>query len=110
MAGVADGLAERDIATLRYQFPYMEGAASARTKNRSGHRPRTGRKDDDLGAEMLDNLSGWLKAVVPRPFAESRGNLNCDSRFLKPILKERGVGLHEKGSALSLKADILQGG
>ena len=63
------------------------GAASARTKNRSGHRPRTGRKDDDLGAEMLDNLSGWLKAVVPRPFAESRGNLNCDSRFLKPILK-----------------------
>jgi hypothetical protein len=87
MAGVADGLAERDIATLRYQFPYMEGAASARTKNRSGHRPRTGHKDDDLGAEMLDNLSGWLKAVVPRPFAESRGNLNCDSRFLKPILK-----------------------
>ena len=25
MAGVADGLAERDIATLRYQFPYIEG-------------------------------------------------------------------------------------
>jgi uncharacterized protein len=25
MAAVADGLAERDIATLRYQFPYMEG-------------------------------------------------------------------------------------
>ena len=24
MAGVADGLAERGIATLRYQFPYME--------------------------------------------------------------------------------------
>jgi uncharacterized protein len=24
MAAVADGLAERDIATLRYQFPYME--------------------------------------------------------------------------------------
>ena len=24
MAGVANGLAERDIATLRYQFPYME--------------------------------------------------------------------------------------
>src|SRR5262245_56707468 len=25
MAAVADGLAERDIATLRYQFPYMDG-------------------------------------------------------------------------------------
>ena len=25
MADVAEGLAERDIATLRYQFPYMEG-------------------------------------------------------------------------------------
>ena len=25
IAAVADGLAERDIATLRYQFPYMEG-------------------------------------------------------------------------------------
>jgi predicted alpha/beta-hydrolase family hydrolase len=25
MEAVADGLAERDIATLRYQFPYMEG-------------------------------------------------------------------------------------
>jgi predicted alpha/beta-hydrolase family hydrolase len=24
MAGVADGLAERGVATLRYQFPYME--------------------------------------------------------------------------------------
>ena len=24
MAAVADGLAERDIATLRYQFPYIE--------------------------------------------------------------------------------------
>jgi hypothetical protein len=24
MAGVADGLAERGIATMRYQFPYME--------------------------------------------------------------------------------------
>ena len=27
MAGVADGLAERGIATLRYQFPYMEQAS-----------------------------------------------------------------------------------
>jgi predicted alpha/beta-hydrolase family hydrolase len=24
MAAVADGLAERNVATLRYQFPYME--------------------------------------------------------------------------------------
>ena len=27
MAAVADGLAERGIATLRYQFPYMERQA-----------------------------------------------------------------------------------
>jgi predicted alpha/beta-hydrolase family hydrolase len=27
MAAVADGLAERGIATLRYQFPYMEQGA-----------------------------------------------------------------------------------
>jgi predicted alpha/beta-hydrolase family hydrolase len=27
MAAVADGLAERDIATLRYQFPYMEAGS-----------------------------------------------------------------------------------
>jgi predicted alpha/beta-hydrolase family hydrolase len=33
---------------------------------------KTGRKDDNVRAEMLDNLSAWLKAVVLMPFAESR--------------------------------------
>ncbi len=55
MAAVADGLAERDIATLRYQFPYMERggrrvdappvaqaavrAAVAEAASRAGDRP-----------------------------------------------------------------------
>ena len=32
MAAVAVGLAERGIATLRYQFPYMEPAANVPTR------------------------------------------------------------------------------
>ena len=35
MARVAAGLSERDVATLRYQFPYMEKAASGRMLPRS---------------------------------------------------------------------------
>ena len=34
MAGVADGLAERGIATMRYQFPYWPDAQTC-----PGHRP-----------------------------------------------------------------------
>jgi uncharacterized protein len=32
---------------------------------------RTGRKDAEIRAEMLDELSAWLEAVVLRPFGES---------------------------------------
>jgi len=34
---------------------------------------RSGRTDGDVRAEMLNELSPWVKAVVLRPFAESRG-------------------------------------
>ena len=39
MAAVAAGLAERGIATLRYQFPYMEAAASGPIRRSSRMRP-----------------------------------------------------------------------
>jgi len=39
-AGVADGLAERGIATMRYQFPYMEqGSKRPDAQTCPGHRP-----------------------------------------------------------------------
>jgi predicted alpha/beta-hydrolase family hydrolase len=34
---------------------------------------RTGRNDADVRAEMLDELSAWLEAVVWEPFGESAG-------------------------------------
>ena len=37
MAAVADGLAARDIATLRYQFPYMEKRAKRPDPPKIGH-------------------------------------------------------------------------
>ena len=45
MASVANDLAARDIATLRYQFPYMERGSKRpdSPKARAGHRPRRGR-------------------------------------------------------------------
>ena len=42
MAATADGLAERGVATLRYQFPYMEKGGSGSTRRRSP-RPRCAR-------------------------------------------------------------------
>jgi Predicted hydrolase of the alpha/beta-hydrolase fold len=42
MAAVATGLAERGVATLRYQFPYMEKAASGPIR-RASRKPRCGR-------------------------------------------------------------------
>ena len=38
MAGVANGLAERGIATLRYQFPYIEKGRSDQTRPSSPKR------------------------------------------------------------------------
>jgi len=40
MAAVAEGLAERDIATLRYQFPYMEEGNKRPDVPKADHRPR----------------------------------------------------------------------
>ena len=40
MAAVADGLAERGVATMRYQFPYMEqGSKRPDAQTCPGHRP-----------------------------------------------------------------------
>jgi len=61
--GLIEALVQRlgDRATLKL----FEDA------DHSFHVPaRTGRRDDDVRTEMLDNLSAWLKAVVLRPFAE----------------------------------------
>jgi predicted alpha/beta-hydrolase family hydrolase len=43
MAAVANGLAQRGIATLRYQFPYMERVQSGRTRPNLP-RPRSARQ------------------------------------------------------------------
>jgi len=46
---------------------------------------RTGRNDAEVVAELLNELSAWLDAVVLSPSLKASVNLNCDSRFLKPI-------------------------
>jgi predicted alpha/beta-hydrolase family hydrolase len=45
MAAIADGLAERGIATMRYQFPYMEQGSKRPDppKLAQGHCPGRGR-------------------------------------------------------------------
>ena len=55
MAAFAEGLAAREVATLRFQFPYMERARSAPTC-RPSRRPRSAaavsRKRRGLGAGL----------------------------------------------------------
>jgi predicted alpha/beta-hydrolase family hydrolase len=56
MAAVASGLGERGVATLRYQFPYMEKAASGRTRRRS-RKPRCAPPWRKPGGAARDYLS-----------------------------------------------------
>lgn len=53
MAAVAAGLAARGIASLRYQFPYMEKGAK--------------RKDADILNDVLDAFAAWLAGVLDNP-------------------------------------------
>src|SRR5205085_1402965 len=78
MASNAQGLAERGIATLRFQFPYMEKgggrpdpppvahaairAAVAKATELAPGLPlfAGGRSNDDAQAEALDAVAGWI--------------------------------------------------
>jgi predicted alpha/beta-hydrolase family hydrolase len=75
LQGTRDALAATELVEALVQR--LGGRATLKLfqdANHSFHVPaRTGGNDAEVRAEMLDNLSGWLKAVVPRPFAESRG-------------------------------------
>ena len=58
MASFANGLAERGIATLRYQFPYMVGACSSRS-------------DAQTLEAMLDTMATWARARSDQPLKPS---------------------------------------
>src|SRR5947199_229673 len=95
MAAAAAGLAERGIASLRYQFPYMEkggkrvdppkfahAAVRAAVAEALGSRAtlklfadadhsfhvpaRLGRKDADVRAQMLDTMAEWIARVLTK--------------------------------------------
>jgi len=46
---------------------------------------RSGRNDAEVRAEMMNEISAWLEAVVLRPVLKAPVNLNCDSQLLKRI-------------------------
>ena len=53
MGAIADGLLEHDIASLRYQFPYMEQGSSAPI-DRPSRRPPSERRSMPRRAQCLD--------------------------------------------------------
>ena len=53
MAAVADGLAERDVATLRYQFPYMEEGSKRPDLPKVAHATVRAAVAEDFQASLL---------------------------------------------------------
>jgi hypothetical protein len=66
-AGVADGLAERSITTMRYQFPYME------LGSKRPDAPKLAQATDDLASPSRLTLARRPRASLPRLSSSSRG-------------------------------------
>lgn len=105
MAAIANGLGERAIATLRYQFPYME---------RGGGRPdspRVAHATVRAAADVARKVAGDLPL-----FAGGRsygGRMTSQAQALAPIaglvgLLFFGFPLHPAGAPASERADHLR--
>ena len=75
LQGTRDALAATELMeALVQRLGARATLKSLQDADHSFHVPaRTGRKDADVRAEMLDELVAWLEAVVLRPFAETPG-------------------------------------
>ena len=83
MTAVADGLAERDIATLRYQFPYME---------EGGKRPDTPKiAHATVGAAVakaLQLLPGLAVVAGGKSFG---GHMTSQAQAASPLPRVKGL-------------------
>ena len=83
IAAVADGLAERDIATLRYQFPYMEGG---------GKRPDTPKVAQATVRAAVAEASRLLPGLAVLAGGKSfGGRMTSQAQAASPLLGVQGL-------------------
>jgi predicted alpha/beta-hydrolase family hydrolase len=104
IASIADGLAARDIATLRYQFPYMEQGS------RRPDRPAVAHATVRAAVEVAKKHSPALPLFAGgKSFG---GRMTSQAQALKPLDAVRGLvffgfPLHPAGKASSERATHL---
>jgi predicted alpha/beta-hydrolase family hydrolase len=83
IAAVADGLAERDIATLRYQFPYIEGG---------GKRPDTPKVAQATVRAAVAEASRLLPGLAVLAGGKSfGGRMTSQAQAASPLLGVQGL-------------------
>lgn len=104
MAGVAEGLAERGIATLRYQFPYME---------RGSKRPDTPKLAHATVRAAVSEAARLLPGVPLFAGGKSfGGRMTSQAQALEPLAGVRGLAfigfpLHPAGKPSDERAAHL---
>ena len=104
MTAVADGLAERNIATLRYQFPYME---------RGGRRPDPPKlAQAAVRAAVAEALRLQPNALLVAGGKSFGGRMTSQAQALEPLPGVRGLAflgfpLHPAGRPSKERADHL---
>jgi len=84
MEAIAAGLGERGIATLRYQFPYMEKASKRRIR---GGCPRRGARCGGRAGAML------CRAAADRRRQIVRGRMTSQAQAIAPLAGVRGLAV-----------------
>jgi predicted alpha/beta-hydrolase family hydrolase len=103
MAAIADGLAERQVATLRYQFPYMEAGAKRVDRPEVAH------------AAVREAVAEAGRRTTLPPFAGGRsfgGRMTSQAQALEPLAGVRGLiffafPLHTAGKPSIQRAEHL---
>jgi len=104
MTAVADGLARRDIATLRYQFPYME---------RGGKRPDPPKlAQAAVRAAVAEALRLQPNALLVAGGKSFGGRMTSQAQAIEPLPGVRGLAflgfpLHPAGRPSKDRADHL---
>src|SRR3712207_7501734 len=77
-SAVADGLYARGIATLRYQFPYMEAGAKPRTARRSRRRrcERPSARSEEHTSELQSRQYLVCRLLLEKKKNRSHANLS----------------------------------
>jgi predicted alpha/beta-hydrolase family hydrolase len=105
MTAVADGLAERNITTLRYQFPYME---------RGGKRPDPPKlAQAAVRAAVAEAIRLQPNALLVAGGKSFGGRMTSQAQALEPLPGVRGLAflgfpLHPAGRPSKERADLFK--